>query len=105
MFNVFSPPKSNSERVVSLAAFKEIAAGCGLIRTFADWTELQPELFFTAKVYDPAGRPVIVLLFPFPLVVIPPGVLVITQFPVAGKLVNTTLPVDKLRVGCVIAPI
>jgi hypothetical protein len=45
-----------------------------------------------------------VVLVPVPDVVVPPGVLVNVQVPVAGKPLNTTLPVDKAHVGCVIPP-
>jgi hypothetical protein len=37
--------------------------------------------------------------------VTPPGVRVKTHVPVAGKPVNTTLPVGTVTVGCVIVPI
>jgi len=43
-----------------------------------------------------------VVLVPVPGVVVPPGVLVNVQVPVAGKPFNTTLPVDAEHVGCVI---
>ena len=46
-----------------------------------------------------------VLLVPVPVVVVPPGVLVNVQVPVAGKPFKTTLPVDVVHVGCVIIPI
>ena len=39
------------------------------------------------------------VLDPVPVVVIPPGVLVIVQLPVGGKPFNTTLPVDTVHVG------
>jgi hypothetical protein len=45
-----------------------------------------------------------VRLVPVPLVVVPPGVLVNDQVPVAGKPLNTTLPVDKIQVACVMPP-
>jgi hypothetical protein len=45
-----------------------------------------------------------VLLVPVPVVVVPPGVLVNVHVPVAGKPFNTTLPVDRAQVGCVIVP-
>jgi hypothetical protein len=45
-----------------------------------------------------------VVLVPVPEVVVPPGVLVNVQVPVAGKPLNTTLPVDKAHVGCVMTP-
>jgi hypothetical protein len=56
----------------------------------------------TVKVYDPGERPEIVVLVPVPVVVVPPGVLVNVQVPVAGKLFKTTLPVNITHVGCVI---
>ena len=45
-----------------------------------------------------------VVLVPEPVVVVPPGVLVKVQVPVAGKLFNSTLPVDKSHVGCETVP-
>jgi hypothetical protein len=41
---------------------------------------------------------------PVPVVVIPPGFRVNVQVPVAGKPFNTTLPVAREHVGCVIVP-
>ena len=40
-----------------------------------------------------------VVLVPEPVVVVPPGVLVKIQVPVAGKLFKTTLPVGAAHVG------
>ncbi len=51
-----------------------------------------------------ADKPVIVLLVPVPVVVLPPGILVIVQVPEAGKLFNTTEPVGVLQLGWVIVP-
>ena len=45
-----------------------------------------------------------VVLVPVPVVVVPPGVLVKVQLPVAGKLFNITLPVETEQVGWVIVP-
>ena len=45
-----------------------------------------------------------VVLVPVPVVVVPPGVLVNVQFPVAGRAESTTLPVAIVQVGCVIVP-
>jgi hypothetical protein len=45
-----------------------------------------------------------VLVVPVPVVVVPPGVLVNVQVPVAGKPFNTTLPIDRAHVGCVMVP-
>jgi len=39
-----------------------------------------------------------------PVVVIAPGLLVTVQVPDEGKLLNTTLPVDNVQVGCVMVP-
>ena len=44
------------------------------------------------------------MLVPDPVVAIAPGLLVNVQVPVAGKPLNTTLPVATLHVGCVIVP-
>jgi hypothetical protein len=45
-----------------------------------------------------------VVMGPLPEVVTRPGVLVKVQLP-SGNPLNTTLPVDEVQVGCVIAPI
>ena len=45
-----------------------------------------------------------VVLVPVPVVVVPPGVLVNVQVPVAGKPLITALPVGLTHVGCVMAP-
>jgi hypothetical protein len=45
-----------------------------------------------------------VVVVPDPVVVVPPGVLVKIQLPVAGKPFNTTLPVETEQVGWVIVP-
>jgi hypothetical protein len=52
----------------------------------------------------PEVRPVIVVLVPDPEVETGPGYLVSVQVPVEGKLPKTTLPVDSVHVGAVIAP-
>jgi len=52
----------------------------------------------------PAERFVIVVLVPVPVVVMPPGVRVKVQVPVAGRPLNTTLPVDTVQVGWVSVP-
>ena len=44
------------------------------------------------------------VLVPDPVVVVPPGVLVKVQLPVAGKPLKTTLPVATEQVGWVITP-
>jgi hypothetical protein len=45
-----------------------------------------------------------VVLVPVPVVVVPPGVRVKVQPPVAGKPFKITLPVATEQVGCVIVP-
>jgi hypothetical protein len=79
-------------------------AGCVLITTSADATEVHPAELVTVQVYVPAESPVIAELVPVPVEVVPPGVLVNVHVPVAGKPFNTTLPVDNAHVGCVIIP-
>ena len=45
-----------------------------------------------------------VVLLPVPLVVAPPGLAVKVQLPVEGNPLNTTLPVVRAQVGCVMVP-
>jgi hypothetical protein len=78
--------------------------GCVFITTFADADEVQPEALVTVYVYVPSESAEIVKLVPVPVDVVPPGVLVSVQDPVAGNPFNTTLPVAKAHVGCVIVP-
>jgi hypothetical protein len=81
------------------------APGIALIVTFAEAGEVQVLLLVTVKVYVVlTGSPVMVKLVPVPLYVVPPGVLVIVQLPVAGRPLNTTLPVGVVQVGCAIVP-
>ena len=56
-------------------------------------------------MYVPVARPVMVELVPVPVLVIPPGVRVRVQVPVAGRPFRTTLPVATAQVGWVMAPI
>ena len=51
------------------------------------------------------ARPVMVELVPVPVLVIPPGVRVRVQVPVAGRPFRTTLPVATAQVGWVMVPI
>jgi hypothetical protein len=44
------------------------------------------------------------VLVPVPVVVDPPGLRVNVHVPLAGKPLNTTLPVDTAQVGLVIVP-
>jgi len=41
---------------------------------------------------------------PVPVVIAPPGFRVTVHVPLTGKPFNTTLPVDKMHVGCVMVP-
>ena len=52
----------------------------------------------------PDDRPVIVVLVPDPVVVAPPGFLVIVHVPDDGNPLSTTLPVEVAQEGCVIVP-
>jgi hypothetical protein len=75
------------------------APGTVLIVTFALATEIHAFVLVTVKVYvAPAGKPVMVVLVVLPVVVTPPGVLVIVQLP-DGKPLNTTLPVGVVHIG------
>jgi hypothetical protein len=55
-------------------------------------------------VYVPVAKPLIFVDIPLPVVVVPPGVLVNIHVPDEGKPLNTTEPVAKAQVGCVIVP-
>ena len=72
--------------------------------TTPDSGDLHPVAAATEKVYDPAASPVIVVLVPVPVEVVPSGILVSVQIPVAGKLLSTTEPSDLSHVVPVIAP-
>ena len=74
-------------------------AGCALITTPADDTEVHPEVFVTAKVYVPVARSDIVVLVPDPFVITPPGLRVSVQVPVNGMSLKITLPVATVQVG------
>ena len=75
------------------------------IVTGPDSVEVQPAEFVTVKVNIPSTRFDIVLLVPVPVVVAAPGKRLITQVPVDGNPLNTTLPVGTANVGWVIVPI
>ena len=74
-------------------------AGCTLITTLADASDVQPTELVTVKLYVPAARLLIVVDVVFPFM--PPGLMV--QLP-AGNPLNTTDPVATVQVGWVIAP-
>ena len=59
----------------------------------------------TVKVKVPAGIPEKVVEVPDPVEVVPPGLIVTVHVPGVGNPVSTTLPVARVQVGCVIAPI
>ena len=81
------------------------AVGTAPITTLELATEVHPLTFVTVNVYvAPAGKPVIVVVVPDPVVVTFPGFLVIVHDP-DGKPLKATLPVVVVHVGCVIAPI
>ena len=67
--------------------------------TFSEEAEVQPDAFFTVKLYVPTGRSVIVVLVPVPEVVTAPGLRVIVHVPVEGSPLRITLPVSIVHVG------
>lgn len=83
----------------------EGVGGWVLIATFCEAGDVQPNVFVTVKLNIPAGRPETDKLVPLPLVATPPGVLVIVQFPDAGRPLNATAPVATVHDGCVMVPI
>jgi hypothetical protein len=72
-----------------------------IITAFNEAVEVHPAALVTVKFIVPGASPEIVLLVPVP--VTPPGLMV--QVPLAGKPVNTTLPVETVHVGWVMVPI
>jgi hypothetical protein len=102
-----------SEAVRSTVAGEHTAAGFVMINTgipgveiitSIEAVEVHPAELVTVNVNTPAGRPVIVLLAPMPVVVTSPGERVIIHVPDGGNPLNTTLPVGTANVGCVIVP-
>ena len=80
-------------------------AGCALITTFPDATEVQPAALVTVKVYvADAVRPVMVAVVPVPVVVTAPGLRVSVQVPAPGNPDRATLPVVTEQVGWVMVP-
>ena len=77
----------------------------GLITTLADAADVQPSSAVTSKLYVPDASPETVVFVPVPVVVIPPGDMVNLQIPVAGRLLNSTLPAGTWHVGCITVPI
>jgi len=78
--------------------------GCVLITIPDDEGDAQPDEPVTEYVYVPATSKDMVVLVPVPVVVAPPGLLVKVHVPDEGKLLNKTLPVETVQVGCVIVP-
>lgn len=74
-------------------------AGCTIITTLADAGDVHPTELVTVKVRVPDSKPEMVVVDPEPD--IDPGFIV--QLP-AGSPLNSTLPVETVQVGCVIAP-
>jgi hypothetical protein len=70
-----------------------------LITALAEATELQPPELTTVKVYIPGESPDIVALFPDPIVVPPPGSVVIVQDPAGGSPFSIILPAGTEHVG------
>lgn len=67
-------------------------AGTAPITTLLDAVEVQPPALVTVNVYvAPAGIPLTVTDVVFPVVVTPPGILVIVHVP-EGNPLNTTEP-------------
>jgi hypothetical protein len=72
--------------------------------TLADDTDVQPIEFVTVNVYVPEEMTETIVVLPVPVVVIPPGVRVNVQVPVAGKPFKITLPIAREHVGWVTVP-
>ena len=79
-------------------------ASAGLITADPNEVEVQPSAFVTVKVWVPELSPLKVVLVPLPLVVVPPGLAVTVQLPVAGSPDKKTLPVLTPQIGWVIIP-
>jgi hypothetical protein len=77
------------------------ASGAGLMITAAVARDKHPASLVTVKLYVPGIRFVIVVLVPIPA--IEPGLIV--HVPVAGRLLNETLPVGTAHEeGCMVEP-
>ena len=61
-------------------------SGPCMMVTPADGPEVQPASFVTVNVNDPAGRPVITVLLPEPVVTTPPGLRVMIHWPAGSPL-------------------
>lgn len=86
--------------VIELTVGAEGVTGCALIVTLTDAGEVHPEELVTVNVFTPGEIPVTVLTTPVP--VIAPGFMVHVP---NGKFPKSTLPVARVHVGCVTAPV
>lgn len=68
---------------------------------FVVGAEIQPTELVTVNVYVPAARPLIVVDVVLPVVTTPPGLRIKVHVP-DGNPFNTTEPVAREQVGCVI---
>lgn len=75
------------------------------ITTLPEVADIHPRELVKVNVYVPGGISLIVIEVPEPAVFTFPGVLVIVQYPAAGKPARATLPVFTVQEGCVIVPI
>ena len=71
--------------------------GCMLITTDAEAPEVQPDELDTINEYDPASKPVIVVLVPVPVAFTVPGLRVNVHVPDSGSKFNITLPKDSVH--------
>jgi hypothetical protein len=75
-----------------------------LTTALSDEGDVHPAELVTVKVYVPGSTFAIVVVVPLP-VVVPPGVLVSTQSPDAGKPLMGILPTEVKQPGWVMVPI
>lgn len=80
-------------------------AGCTLMVTLAEVTEMHVAASVTLKLYVPGKSPGIVVLVPVPGVITLSGNRVSIHVPSGGKPFNVTSPVGTEHVGCVMVPI
>ena len=79
--------------------------GCAFIVPLPVECEVHPDALVTVKEYVPGTIPERVVLVPDPVLVVPPGDIVIVQIPDEGNPFNTILPVAAAQVVWVIVPI
>ena len=85
--------------VMSPTSGAEGVGGWVRMTTEPEAGETQPSLLVTVKVCVPVASAVMVVLVPTLFVVVPLGLTVTVQLPLAGSPLSTTLPVDTLQVG------